>query len=182
MKTIYAGFLLLLLLGVALDSLFTELRMAEAIFVVLAAVHAVVAIKVDQWSTISRLGFKMETPVLFMSNPRLYHRIRIFLFVAAVAALFFARTIPWYLGAAGLAAVWLGAFWVGRNLGFADFRRVHREMIEYDNNLKVSNPAEYARQVAEEGPASHLAELEKGARITNEELLERVQRYAKWGI
>ena len=97
------------------------------------------------------------------------------LFAAAVAALFFKSTIPWYLGAAALAAFWLAAYWIGRNLGFADFRRIHREMIEYDNNLKVSNPAEYARQVAEEGAASRLADLEKGAHITNQELLERVQ-------
>jgi len=55
-------------------------------------------------------------------------------------------------------------------------------MIEYDNDLKVSDPDEYARQVAEDGQASRLAELEKGARITNQELLERIERHHKWGI
>ncbi|MEI7678346.1 MAG: hypothetical protein WCK07_03025 [Betaproteobacteria bacterium] len=156
--------------------------MTEFLFVILTVVYAVVAIKVDQWSTISYLGFKTETPQLFLSNPSLYHRTRILLFSATVAALFLAHAIPWYLGAAGLAGVWLGAFWIGRSLGLSDFRRIHREMIEYDNDLKVSDPDEYARQVAEDGQASRLAELEKGARITNQELLERIERHHKWGI
>ena len=166
----------------ALCVVFVVVAIKVDLFVALAMVYAVVAIKVDQWFTISCLGFKSETPQLFLSNPSFYHRTRMLLFAAAVAALFFKSTIPWYLGAAGLAALWLAAYWIGRNLGFADFRRIHREMIEYDNNLMVSDPAEYARQVAEEGPASRLADLEIGAHITNQELLERVQLRLKLGI
>lgn len=156
--------------------------MDGGLFVALVLAYAIVAIKVDQWFTISCLGFKSETPQLFLTNPKLYQGVRILLFAAAVVTLFYARNIPWYLGAAVLAVVWLGAFWIGRILAFADFRRIHREMMEYDENLKNSDPEEYARQVAEGGPASRLADLEQGARISNQELYERVQRRLKWGI
>jgi len=60
--------------------------MTEFLFVILTVVYAVVAIKVDQWSTISYLGFKTETPQLFLSNPSLYHRTRILLFSATVVS------------------------------------------------------------------------------------------------
>lgn len=156
--------------------------MSETLFFTLAALYAVVAIKVDQWYTISSLGFKLETPELFLSHPKFYHRTRMLLFAAAVAVLFFTHTIQWYLGVVGLAGIWLGAFWIGRNLGFADFRRVHREIIEDDKNLKISDPAEYARTVAVEDPALRLAELERGARTTNRELIDRIQRLHKLGL
>jgi hypothetical protein len=156
--------------------------MAETLLFTLAALYAVVAVKVDQWYTISSLGFKSETPELFLSHPKFYHWTRIFLFAATVAVWFFTRPIQWYVGVVGLSGIWLCAFWIGRNLGFADFRRVHREIIEDDKNLKISDPAEYARKAAVEDPALRLAELERGARTTNGELIERIQRLHKLGL
>lgn len=156
--------------------------MSEALFVALAAVYAVVAIKVDQWFTISRLGFKTETPQLFLTNSRLYHRTRILLFAGAVITLFFAPAIPWYVGIAGLSAVWLGAFWIGRKFAFNTYRQIHREMIEYEDNVKVNDPAEYAQILGEEDSSTRRAELEKSVRITDRELVELVERSIKWGI
>jgi hypothetical protein len=156
--------------------------MADVLFVVLAVVYAVVAIMVDRWFTISCLGFKSETPQGFLEYPRRYHGTRKLLFVAATVTLFFVHIVPWYVGAAVLAAVWFSAFWIGRNLGFADFRRIHREMIEDDASLKVNDPVEYSERYGKEDPLVRRAELEKGAHISNQELIERVQRRLKYGI
>ena len=156
--------------------------MAEPLFVTLVVMYAVVAIKVDEWFTISRLGFKTETPQLFLTNSRLYHRTRILLFAGAVIALFFAPAIPWYFGAAGLFTVWLGAFWIGRKFAFNKYRQVYREMIEDGDNLKINNPTAYSEMYGDEDTSLRRAELERGTRITDRELVERVERSVKWGI
>ena len=77
----------------ALCVVFVVVAIKVDLFVALAMVYAVVAIKVDQWFTISCLGFKSETPQFFLSNPSFYHRTRMLLFAAAVAALFFKSNI-----------------------------------------------------------------------------------------
>lgn len=164
-------------------ALFTaKVGLAEAVFAALAVTYAEVAIKVDEWSTLSILGRKSETPQLFMSNEIRYHRARIFLLIAAVIALFFTHTTSWYVGMAGLAAAWFTTPWIGRNLAFAHIRRIGREMVEELNSLKASNPAEYAREVAEGGPASHLTEWEKEVRVSNHELSERLKKCRHMGV
>lgn len=156
--------------------------MDDELFWILTAAYAVVAIKVDQWFTISRLGFKTETPQLFLTNPKAYHWVRMLLLAASVAALFFSSTVLWYWGAAVLGALWLGAFWIGRKMAFRAYRRIHREMSEYEESLKGSDSSEYEGVVSGEDPATRRAELEKGAHMTDQELVERVERSLKWGI
>lgn len=156
--------------------------MADVLFWVLIALYAVIATKVDQWFTISRLGFKTAAPQGFLEHPRLYHRARIALFVGSVIALAFASAVSWYVGIVVLAAVWLGAFRIGRKLAFRTYRQVHREMIYYESDLKGKDPEEYSRILQGEDPTAHRAELEKGARITDKELVEMVERAMKWGI
>ena len=152
------------------------------LFLILTIVYALVAVKVDQWFTISRLGFKSETPYFFLTKPQAYHWVRIALFAAAVAALLFASAVAWHWGFAVLLAVWLGSFWLGRKLAFRAFRRIHREMIQDDESLKTSDPVEYERIISGEDPAARRAELEKGVQMTDKELIERVERALKWGI
>ena len=91
------------ILVLALCVVFVVVAIKVDLFVALTVLYAVVAVKVDQWFTISCLGFKLETPQSFMKYPRRYHRTRMLLFAAAVAALFFESTVLWYLGAVGLA-------------------------------------------------------------------------------
>ena len=160
-----------------------QVGMAETLFLVLSVVYAEFAIKVDEWSTLSSLGRKLETPELFMSNASLYRRARIFLLAAAATALFFTHPMSWvsYLGAAGLAAGLFTAPWIGRNLAFAYIRRIGREMVEELNNLKVSDPTAFAREVAEDGPASRLTEWEKEAHVTNQDLSERLKKLRYMG-
>jgi len=159
--------------------LFTlKVGMAETLFVVLSVVYTEFAIKVDEWSTLSRLGRKFETPELFISNASLYSRARIFLLVAAATALFFTHpmSLVSYLGAVGLAVGLFTAPWIGRNLAFSYIRRIGREMVEELNYLKVSDPKAFAREVAEDGPASRLTEWEKEAYVTNQDLSERLKK------
>lgn len=144
--------------------------------------YAGVAIKVDQWFIISTLGFKTETPQLFFENPGLYHRVRIVLFAGTVIALLFSNYIPLYVGFVFLVAIWLGAFWIGRKTAFNTYRRIYREMMEYEDELKVSDPAEYERLIADESSSERRADLEKGMRATDRELIEMMDRSIKWGI
>lgn len=156
--------------------------MADASFLVLVAIYALVAIKVDQWSTISRLGFKSYTPFFFLRNPRAYHVTRIVLFVAAVMTLLFTTAIRWYVGGIVLAVAWLGAFWIGRKLAFNTYRQIHREMIAYEEALKVADPSEYAQIIAGENPIERRAELEQAASRTDRELLELIELSIKWEL
>lgn len=156
--------------------------MTDALFLVLIALYAVVATKVDQWFTISRLGFKSYTPQGFIERPGLYHKTRVALFASSAVALIFAIAVPWYFGAVALAVVGLGAFWVGRKLAFSTYRQIHRELIEYESDLKMKDPEEYARLMQGEDPATRRAALEKDARMTDEELVEVVERSMKGGI
>ncbi|MDO8263199.1 MAG: hypothetical protein Q7T21_08225 [Gallionella sp.] len=155
--------------------------MADTVLAALVVMYAVVAIKVDQWYTISRLGFKSETPQLFLQSPRLYHMMRMALFACAIAASFFATIISWYIVLVVLAATWHGAFWLGRKFAFNTYRQIHREMIAYEEAIKVTDPAEYARLVEGEDPEARRSKLERGTRITDAELVERVEKSLKWG-
>jgi len=156
--------------------------MAEAIFAALVVLCAMVAIKVDQWYIISRLGFKSYTPLLFLESPRTYYAVSFALFAAALIALFFSTAISLYVGVVVLGAVWLGAFWIGRKIAFNTYRQIHREMIEYEDTLRVSDPSEYARIVERADPSARRAELEEGARKTDRELVECVKLSIKLGI
>lgn len=155
--------------------------MSDALLVPLIAIYSFVAIKVDQWQTISMLGFKTETPQLFLQSPRLYHMVRIALFACAAVAAFFATGITRYISLAALAATWIGAFWLGRKLAFNTYRRIHRETIAYEEKIKVTDPAEYARLIDGKNPQARRAELETGARIADAEVIERVEQSLKWG-
>lgn len=156
--------------------------MADTLFLVFAVMYAVVAIKVDQWQTISMLGFKSETPQMFLQSPRIYHQTRVALFTGAVVASYFATTIPWYIALGIVAATWFGGFWLGRKFAFNTFRQVHRDLISYEESIKNSDPNEYALLIHGEDPETHRAELEAGARISEEKLLERIERSLKWGV
>jgi len=138
--------------------------MFESVFVVLMVMYALVSIKVDQWITIAALGFKTETPQMFLEKPRIYDVIRSALFVAAACSAFAMTVIPWYVGLGILAFVWLGASWIGRKNAFNDYRRILREMMEHAET------------------ASDRAEYETDSKRTDQELQEIAQRSLKWGI
>lgn len=86
--------------------------------------------KVDQWITISALGFKSETSRGFLEQPRTYDMIRAALFFAALVCLFGTKEIPWYIGAIVLAVTWFATTWIGQRKAFSTYRRICREGIQ----------------------------------------------------
>lgn len=104
--------------------------MAEFIFLVLTMLFAVVFVKVDEWITISALGFKSETPPMFLRREGVYIVGRLILWFLAAAVSFAMTFIPWFAGIATLVVVWLGAGFVGQKKAFNHYRRILREMME----------------------------------------------------
>lgn len=101
----------------------------DLIFLAVLSLYLVVGIKVDEWITISLLGFKSHTPPLFLTNPRLYDWVRGGLFAAAAACLF-RVTFAWYLGVGALYAAWMLTTWGGQHLAFKTFRTIMREVLD----------------------------------------------------
>lgn len=104
--------------------------MIDLFFLVFLSLYLVVGIKVDQWTTISLLGFKLQTPQLFLTNPRIYDVVR-GLILAATAACLFGVTFAWYFGAGALLVAWFTTTWVGQRLAFNRFRAVCLEVAEH---------------------------------------------------
>jgi hypothetical protein len=138
--------------------------MFEFAFLVLVVLYTLVATKVDEWITISALGFKIETPLMFLQKPRFYDVVRSALFLGAIATTVGMSTIPWFMGLGILALVWLGAGWVGRKKAFKNYRRILLEMVE-----QAETPKEKA-------------ELEAASKKTDQELMDMVQMSMKYGI
>ena len=156
--------------------------MGDALSILLITVYGLVAVKVHQWFTISKLGFKMETPQPFLTHSHVYHMVEMILFVFAGISLALSPSIPWYLGGLCLGAVWSGALWIGYKLGFNAFRRVLREMIEDEENLKLADPAQHAELYGGADHVARRAQLEKDARSSDRELRERLKFSIRWGL
>ena len=138
--------------------------MFEALLIILALLYAVVSIKVDEWITISALGFKTETPMMFLQNPKLYEVVRSVLFLGAVVSCFGMKALSWYVGLIALAVIWLTAGSIGRKKAFARYRQVLKEMVEF-----AETPEEKEK-------------YDTASRKTNEELMDMVQTSMKMGI
>ena len=104
--------------------------MVEFMLFVLTFLYLVVSAKVDEWITISALGFKSATPLLFLQKPKVYDFVRSVLFLLAVATCFFMTSIPWYVGLIILGVVWLWAGSIGRRKAFKSYRLILLQMVE----------------------------------------------------
>jgi hypothetical protein len=104
--------------------------MIDLTFLVFLSLYLLVGIKIDQWITISLLGFKSETPELFMTNPRIYDVVRRLIF-AATAACLLGVSFAWYFGAGALLVAWLTTTWIGSRLAFNTFRAVCLDVAEH---------------------------------------------------
>ena len=136
--------------------------MFDVIFFLLVLLYIVVSIKVEEWITISAIGFKIETPEMFLKHPRAYDVVRSALFIGAIAAFFAMYTR--YVGGITLAVAWLGAGWIGRKKAFNNYRRILREMMDTAENDQER------------------AEYEAASKKTDEELMNIVQMSMKYGI
>ena len=130
--------------------------MYEIIFIVLLFLYFIVSVKVDYWMTIYALGFKSETPLLFLRNPGVYNLIRTLLFVGTAASTFFFNSIPWFLGLMVLVVLWGIAGSSGRNRAYKAYREIMKSLIdpeeshednEYYKNKSVKTDEELSNMV-----------------------------------
>ena len=103
--------------------------MIDILFVALTVLYLWFGSKVDQWTTIALLGFKMEVPQALIDHPRAYHLIRSALLLAATACLFATQEIPWYVGAVMLGAAWFATTFIGQRRAFATYRSIWQEAV-----------------------------------------------------
>ena len=134
------------------------------VFIALVVIYTVVAAKVDEWITISALGFRLETPEMFLRSPRRYDVVRAALFIGAIAILFGTSAMSWYMGTGILGVAWLGAGWIGRKRAFKIYRRELREIMN------------------ETDSAGAKAEFEAALKKSDQELMDMVQRRMKYGV
>ena len=101
----------------------------NTIFVLLLALYFVVGVKIDQWITCSLIGLRLETPLYFMTRPRIYDVVRMTIFAATTVSLA-AVTFPWYFGLAALASAWFATTWIGQTLAFNSYRKVAKYLAD----------------------------------------------------
>lgn len=104
--------------------------MFEVGFFTVLSLYVLLSTKVDEWITISALGFSIEIPPMFMQKARYFEAARAILFVGA-GVLAFTMSIPWFAGIGLLSATWLVAGYVGRKKAYKKYRDVLAEMIEH---------------------------------------------------
>ncbi len=138
--------------------------MFEIIFAILTVIYIIIAIKVDQWITISALGFKSETPAAFLRSPGIYNVVRSVFFIAAASSTFLIKTFPGYIGLLVLLVIWLVARLLGRRLAFNQYRYIMSEMENCTETKKEKS------------------ELIKEVRKSDQELQEEVCQNIKIGI
>ena len=136
--------------------------MYDVIFFAMVSLYIVVSAKVDEWITISALGFKIETPEMFLRYPRAYGVVRSALFLCAIA-MFFAMSTR-YVGGVTLVLAWLGAGWIGRRKALRNYRRILGEMMDSAENDEER------------------VEYETALKKTDQELMNMVQMSMKYGI
>jgi hypothetical protein len=138
--------------------------MLEITFFLLLIFYATTSTKVDEWITITALGFKTDTPKAFLKHPKAYALVCWTLFLAALATAFHVQTLPWYLTSAALFAAWLGGGWLGRKRAYRTYRQIIWEMMEYGETPE------------------QLVAYEAASKRTDKELAEAVAHSNKWGI
>jgi hypothetical protein len=122
-----------------------------------------VSVKIDGWITISALGFKSETPMMFIQNPKIYDFVRSILFLGALAVSFITPDMPWITGVITLVVVWLAAGSIGRKKAFSVYRRILREMM------------------AAVDTDSDRVEYKEASQKTDQELADTVETSMKYG-
>jgi len=138
--------------------------MTEIIFVVFIALYYLTFAKVSEWTIISDLGYKSETPEMFLRKPRWYHIAYLVLFLIIVIISFFTTLIAWYICITFLIITSFTAVMMGRIKAFNNYRKILHEMVADDND-----PERKAWGEAE-------------SRKTNKELMDKVRKRAALSI
>jgi hypothetical protein len=111
-----------------------EQDVTDLLFFALLGVYLWFGSKVDEWITIAQLGFSLETPSGFLSNPRAYDIVRSALLVATFGSIYFATRLPWYGGIICTVAAWFATTALGQRRAFETYRhRCHEAVAETED-------------------------------------------------
>jgi len=136
--------------------------MAESIFVVFAVLYFLVATKVEEWYTISLLGFRICTPEYYLLKPHLYHYTSWGLFWFAALSCIWFSIFPCSWGVLALLVLFVLSGIRGQGAAFKTYRLLLGEMLE---------------TAEDEGTRSGIAE---GLRKTNSDLRHDLLRQSEW--
>ncbi|MBL1121392.1 MAG: hypothetical protein D8M26_00715 [Ignavibacteriae bacterium] len=138
--------------------------MTDLFFLVSILVYLWLSIKVENWITIYHLGFKTETPLLFLKNQRIYDVIRIVLFITSLILTFYTNIIPWIICLFFLLIVWVLSGKIGRNKAFNKYREILKDLAEHEEDEKQKS--------------EYLIE----SKISNDVLQDRATQSIKFGL
>lgn len=106
----------------------------DILFIIFVLVYFWFSIKVENWITIYHLGFRTETPLLFLKNQKIYDAIRIILFITCLILTFYATIIPWFICLFLIAIIWVLSGKIGRNKAFDKFREILKDLAENEEH------------------------------------------------
>lgn len=107
-------------------------------FICLVGLYAFVARKVDYWVTIDLLGFRSETPILFMRSKWIYHVSSLGLFISTVVV-GINSPVPVWIVVPGMMMVWLLTVKSGHSAAYRKYREILHSLKELSDT-----PAEKA--------------------------------------
>jgi hypothetical protein len=135
--------------------------MAESIFAIVGLLYFVVATKVDEWETISRLGFLICTPAHYLRKPQHYHYTSWALFWSAAISCFWFSIVPLAWGVLALLLLFFLSGIIGHRKGFKTYRRELAGLLEV---TKLDGDEEMRANILRDLHKSD-SELLKGKRI-----------------
>ena len=138
--------------------------MIDILFIVFVLIYFWFSIKVDNWITIYNLGFKTETPLLFLRNQKIYDAIRVILFLTCLILTFYTIVIPWLICISVIAIIWILSGKIGRNKAFNKYREILKDLAEHEED--------------EQQKSEYIME----SKITNDLLQDRVTQSIKLGL
>jgi len=116
----------------------------DALFLIFVTIYLWISIKVENWITLYYLGFKSETPPLFLKNQRIYDVARIILILICIALAFNAVLIPWFICLLIIAFIWVLSGKIGRNKAFNKYREIIIELAEQE--MDEQQKSEYTEE------------------------------------
>ena len=108
--------------------------MIDILFIIFVLVYFWFSIKVENWITIYHLGFRTETPQLFLKNQKIYDAIRVILFITCLILAFYAPIIPWFVCLSVIAIIWVLSGKIGRNKAFNKYREILKDLAEHEED------------------------------------------------
>jgi len=113
--------------------------MIDILFMILISAYLWFSIKIENWMTITYLGFPEETPLLYLKHSRIYTFIRALIFVLSIILSFFMTFIPWILCFLIVALFWVLSGKIGRDKAFNTYREIFTEAAITEENSDKKN-------------------------------------------